>query len=66
VNNAFAGVPTDSFVVQGSRPVRNHWQAGVGMSFDITPAASTFVYYNADRADHSSSDSVNLGFRWNF
>ncbi|KLD72984.1 hypothetical protein Y886_40430 [Xanthomonas hyacinthi DSM 19077] len=66
VNNAFAGAPSDSFVVEGSRPVRNHWQAGVGVSFDITPKASTFVYYNADVASHSTSNAVNLGVRWNF
>nr|WP_231873903.1 autotransporter outer membrane beta-barrel domain-containing protein [Luteibacter rhizovicinus] len=66
VNNAFAGEPSDSFVVQGSRPVQNHWQAGVGVSFDITPKASTFVYYNADVASHTTSNAVNLGVRWNF
>ena len=66
VNNAFAGTPATPFTVQGSRPMRNHWQAGVGVSFDITPKASTFVYYNADRAEHTKSDSVNLGVRWTF
>jgi outer membrane autotransporter protein len=66
VNNAFAGAPSDSFVVEGSRPVSNHWQAGVGVSFDITPKASTFVYYNADIASHTTSNAVNLGVRWNF
>ncbi len=66
VNNAFAGVPADTFTVQGSQPVGNHWQAGVGMSFDITPKASTFVYYNADIAQHMTDNSVNLGLRWGF
>jgi len=66
VNNAFAGVPAETFTVQGSRPLRNHWQAGVGVSFDITPKASTFVYYNADIASHMSSNAVNLGVRWTF
>jgi uncharacterized protein with beta-barrel porin domain len=66
VNNQFADAPTQSFTVQGSRPVQNHWQAGVGMSFDITPKASTFVYYNADVAAHQRTDAVSLGFRWNF
>lgn len=66
VNNAFAGEPGGTFSVQGSEPVRNHWQAGVGMSFDITPKASTFVYYNADIGKRQRSDAVNLGVRWNF
>ncbi|MET0617407.1 MAG: autotransporter outer membrane beta-barrel domain-containing protein, partial [Luteibacter sp.] len=66
VNNAFAGAPGETFSVQGSQPVKNHWQAGVGMSFDITPKASAFVYYNADVAKHQRSDAVNLGVRWNF
>jgi fibronectin-binding autotransporter adhesin len=65
-NNAFAGAPADSFVVQGPRAVSNHWQAGVGVSFDITPKASTFVYYNGDFASHTTSNAVNLGVRWNF
>jgi outer membrane autotransporter protein len=66
VNNSFADMPANAFTVQGSQPTRNHWQAGVGVSFDITPKASTFVYYNADVAGHSHSDAVNLGVRWNF
>jgi autotransporter-associated beta strand protein len=66
VNNAFAGAPSDTFTVDGSRPVRNHWQAGVGVSFDITPKFSTYVYYNTDVASHTTSNAVNLGVRWNF
>ncbi|QWT22575.1 autotransporter outer membrane beta-barrel domain-containing protein [Bacillus sp. NP157] len=52
--------------MQGSRPSKNTWQAGVGASFDITPKASVFVYYNKDIAEHTKSDAVNLGARWNF
>jgi fibronectin-binding autotransporter adhesin len=66
VNNSFAGLPTDSFAVEGSRPMKNHWQGAVGASFDFTPAASAFVYYSTDRATHTRSDAVNLGVRWNF
>jgi fibronectin-binding autotransporter adhesin len=66
VNNSFAGAPTESFTVEGSRPMKNHWQGALGASFDFTPAASAFVYYSTDRATHTRSDAVNLGVRWNF
>ncbi|MGA7437573.1 MAG: autotransporter outer membrane beta-barrel domain-containing protein, partial [Luteibacter sp.] len=66
INNSFAGAPTDSFAVEGSRPMKNHWQGALGASFDFTPAASAFVYYSTDRATHTRSDAVNLGVRWNF
>ena len=66
VDNSFAGLPTDSFTVEGSRPMKNHWQGALGASFDFTPAASAFVYYSTDRATHTRSDAVNLGVRWNF
>ncbi|HWK51205.1 MAG TPA: autotransporter domain-containing protein, partial [Steroidobacter sp.] len=66
VENAFAGAASDTFTVQGSRPLRNHWQAGVGVSFDITPKVNTFLNYNADFSDRMRSDAANVGVRWSF
>ena len=63
---AFAGVPDAGFNVSSMPGTRNHWQAGAGLSYDITPQASLYGYYSADIAPHSTSQAVNLGFRWSF
>jgi len=63
---AFAGAPDVGFTTRGTPGVSNHWQAGAGLSFDISPQASAYFYYTADIASRGDSHAANLGVRWSF
>jgi hypothetical protein len=52
--------------VRGTPGVANHWQAGAGLAFDISPQASAYAYYTADLASRGNSHAANLGVRWSF
>jgi outer membrane autotransporter protein len=66
IDAAFDGASDVGYTVGGVQPARNHWQAALGASFDLTPQASLYVYESVDTATRTTSNAANFGFRWSF